>query len=524
MTKMNDIIFKISTRYLYEKGLFIDKKQIKRMMCSHESYPSLLALTDTLSDLGIDYAAVKMNSDRLKEFDAPVMLHLGRGVNQFILLTKMSKNKVFYYDGQKKKENIDWLLDIWDGVAVYIFEKKTKYDFHFLLTRLTKMKSIFFLVGLFLFVTLPFLLILVRISVLFLLVLKVIGFCMSILLIRHDLGISSTLEQHICSFSNSISCEAVLTSPASKFLGIFKMSDIAVVYFTCSTFVLLYSLLVGMLNNYITILSFISLFSIPYILYSLFYQKFKVKKWCPLCLCVIFILFVEVLYSLWWINLSIITISITQILFIVLIVLIVIIIWILIKSLIMNNIELEEKEIKYLRMKHDTQIFQALLERQLPVKMDFSPSDIVLGELNAQTVITIVINVYCEPCLALYKQLKSIYLQTGHKFKLNIRMLNRETDISGKSTESLLIALYYEDPSRFILAFDDWMSGKNYQFLCSKYYLNMNVSKVNQELNRHREWIERIGIDVTPQIFVNDRLIPYQYTNDDLFYFLRHLR
>lgn len=94
--------------------------------------------------------------------------------------------------------------------------------------------------------------------------------------------------------TKAFSCDAVLNSKASKLFGIIKMSDIGIVYFMGGLVLLLFSFY-GMteVQKTLDMTSFLSVCSFPYIIFSLSYQRLKVKKWCPLCLGVLTVLLLE---------------------------------------------------------------------------------------------------------------------------------------------------------------------------------------------------------------------------------------
>ncbi|MCD7849937.1 MAG: vitamin K epoxide reductase family protein [Parabacteroides sp.] len=105
------------------------------------------------------------------------------------------------------------------------------------------------------------------------------------------------MSEKVCKIGKYTGCEDVLNSPAAK-IGNISMSDIGIVYFAGGIFTLALSVYVGQQYLVFPVLLLFSLCSIPYILFSISYQAFKVRKWCPFCLSVIFMLLLECLLAI----------------------------------------------------------------------------------------------------------------------------------------------------------------------------------------------------------------------------------
>jgi uncharacterized membrane protein len=117
------------------------------------------------------------------------------------------------------------------------------------------------------------------------------GLALSLILAQHALGnISGTLAKYCSSGSandTTYNCSDVLDSPNAKFLGI-SHADIGVAYFAGSLLLFLMSLLTVDAYPYIHSLNsgiiYLSLLAPIYSGYSIYLQKYRLKKWCILCL------------------------------------------------------------------------------------------------------------------------------------------------------------------------------------------------------------------------------------------------
>lgn len=83
----------------------------------------------------------------------------------------------------------------------------------------------------------------------------------------------------MCGASSKTNCSAVMSSAGSHFLG-FSWSVLGTGYFMgCFLYMLIDHTATGLVTT-----ACLHLLVLPYIAYSIYYQKQVVKQWCPLCL------------------------------------------------------------------------------------------------------------------------------------------------------------------------------------------------------------------------------------------------
>lgn len=100
------------------------------------------------------------------------------------------------------------------------------------------------------------------------------------LLVQKSLNIHTRAGDRVCKVLQEGGCDSILSLKASKFFGLFGWSDVGFAYFSVSLLVML--LLPGMLPW----LALCNLCCLPFTFWSIWYQKFRAKKWCTLCVCV----------------------------------------------------------------------------------------------------------------------------------------------------------------------------------------------------------------------------------------------
>ena len=119
-----------------------------------------------------------------------------------------------------------------------------------------------------------------HISTVLLTIIDIAGVYISTLLVMKSAHIKSRHADAVCSVVQAGGCDDTLATPASKFVGIFGWSEVGLAYFGVSLGCLL------MFPDHIDDLALCNLICLPFSFWSVWYQKFKAKSWCTLCLCV----------------------------------------------------------------------------------------------------------------------------------------------------------------------------------------------------------------------------------------------
>lgn len=113
-----------------------------------------------------------------------------------------------------------------------------------------------------------------------LLALNVAGLAFSWMLVQKSMGVHTAASEAVCSVLEEGGCDEIARSEASSFLGIFKWSEVGLAYFGVSLGALL------LFPTALPALAAINILCLPYTVWSIYYQGFKAKTWCTLCVCV----------------------------------------------------------------------------------------------------------------------------------------------------------------------------------------------------------------------------------------------
>lgn len=116
-------------------------------------------------------------------------------------------------------------------------------------------------------------------------------------LLLKSLKVNVKTADRICGILQAHGCDTVLEQKASKFYGLFGWAEVGVAYFSVSLIVML---LFPASLNYLALANACCL---PFTIWSISYQKFKLHTWCTLCVitqCLLWLLFFGYLWSGSW--------------------------------------------------------------------------------------------------------------------------------------------------------------------------------------------------------------------------------
>ncbi len=106
------------------------------------------------------------------------------------------------------------------------------------------------------------------------------GLYLTYLLVRKSLNIDSRAADRFCSALEAGGCDSILHTSASKFFGLFGWSEVGFSYFSVSLLTLL------LFPDMLPWLALCNVCCLPFTVWSIWYQRFRARKWCTLCVCV----------------------------------------------------------------------------------------------------------------------------------------------------------------------------------------------------------------------------------------------
>jgi uncharacterized membrane protein len=271
-------------RWLRKMGIVVSPSLLKEQLNTHPDYPSLLSISDCLDNLGIDNAALVIDKERMNEAPLPFLAH-DTARSRFIIIENIREHI---------SENTEF-SKYWNGAALLAEkpecwrneenEKQLKAD-------KKKIQNIFLAVLLMIWLAGLSLLNAFSWQLAGLLLTAIAGLAVSVLIIQHELGISNEITGQLCGAGKNMDCNAVMNSEGSKIGKWLNWADAGVLFFSSFLISLEAAIYTGS-TAVITVLAFLSAAAIPFTVFSLYYQWRVVKKWCPLCLLTIAVLWLQ---------------------------------------------------------------------------------------------------------------------------------------------------------------------------------------------------------------------------------------
>jgi len=521
----------------------------------HPHKYNLYGLSKMLSDYGIRNVATRIvdKENDLFNIKLPFVAHAG---SSFLVVYKVDSDKVHYlWSGKKIVISVLEFIKFWSGIILLAETSpesgEPDYATHRKKDWLTlAQKSIIALAGIlilglaYIYNVFPSLLGEFNsplrdtgtvLGITSLLIVNLFGIYICYLLVLKQMRIHSRYADKICTLFSKSDCNNVLESDAAKLWGVFGWSEIGLGYFAANIVILLF---LPHLIFYLVIINFLTL---PYTVWSVWYQKTKARQWCPLCLIVLVLLWLIFIINLIFGYINIPDFSFHYSLFVIHCSLISCIYAIPIFTLNLllpkqsegNQVEQLRQEINSIKANHE--VFKSLLIQQPYYEVSKADSQILFGNPAARFMITILTNPFCNPCAKMHARVEKLLdeTKTGETGRGESNLPNNKTNICiqyifSAFNESLeyanryFTAIYLEKckESAWRLYSDWFEKGKALQeSFFNDLHLNMSNPAIEDEFQKHESWKANTQLRATPTILVNGYKLPDNYKIEDMLYF-----
>ncbi|NSL85520.1 thioredoxin domain-containing protein [Chitinophaga sp. Mgbs1] len=502
----------------------------------HPDYPSLLSMSDVLLSFGISNIALTVTMNKLAELPLPFIAQIKdreTGKDSLAIIREVKRDSVSWYTA----ENPRWeevpltaFAAQWPSGTVLIADAEDAagekdYRQH---RRTEQRLQLAKTAG---YMALPVAALVTAATTVLrggaagwwpaaLLLLMLTGALLTVLLLWYELDQYNPVLQKICSSGKKVNCGAVLHSKASKIAGI-SWSNIGFTWFAGGLLLLLFT---GVTSPPALLLTGVfSVVSIPYIFFSVYYQWRIARQWCVLCMGVQSVLLLQFLVTLagGWLqpvhfDAGILLIAAIAYL------LPFAVVSILVPALRQAKDGRRSRH-ELQRLKHNTQIFEALMGRQKAVTTTTDGIGIVLGNPAAKHRLVKVCNPYCGPCADAHKPIEEL-LENNPDVQLQIifTATNQTDDRRALPARHLLAIAEKNDEALTRQALDDWYTAaeKDYASFAAKYPMNGELKQQDEKITAMMQWCEALKISFTPTIFVDGYQLPGIYSVEDLKYFL----
>lgn len=515
-------------------GVKYTRMRVSALLEEHADYPSLLSLQDVFNEYGVSNTAIRKGEFSYEDVETPyisVVQQEDWSSAGFTVVTQAENGRVTYLDPiteVKKTVSLAEFEKIDKGILLLIDGEHAKDESNYLANRSqeNRVKALstlpLLLAALFLVIPLVYLFSASVyestrwISFAFL-VNGLVGVATSALLLWHDIDAHNPFLKEVCGGQGKkMNCGAVLNSKGASFIGI-SWSVWGFAYF--SSFFLIQLLYPG-LDAQLSLWSIISLLVSPYILYSIYYQWLVVKQWCPLCLTVQFVLLLNATTSLiflannallqWeWYTISITILSGISFL----------ILGHFAIPLLKQSKDSRNYERKWKKLRYNSDVFQALLQKSESITVPVDGIGIVVGNPEAKQEIIKVCNPYCGPCSDAHPALEQII---RHNSDIRLRIIftanGEESDIKTAPVAHLLAIEQVYGTEVIYQALDDWYLAerKDYEAFAKKYPMNGELKQQKEKTKNMHKWCHDMKIRATPTIYINGKELPDGYRISEL--------
>ena len=248
-------------------------------------FQTLFGVTQLLKEYGVDSTGYRLEKDAdLSGIASPFVAQTDGGL---VIVTKVGSDSVDYLtQGVPETMPLTEFRQVWTGVVLLVKAQphaaEPDYARHRGMALIGDSKRI--LVWVLGGLLVAYLLVMNGLwrywSVWGLMAVDFFGLWLTYMLVQKSLGIKNHRADKVCGVLQEGGCDSILKTSASSFFGIFSWSEVGFTYFGVS--------LLAMLIDPRTLhwLALINICCLPFTVWSIWYQKFRARHWCTLCVCV----------------------------------------------------------------------------------------------------------------------------------------------------------------------------------------------------------------------------------------------
>ncbi|TCC91687.1 peptidase C39 [Pedobacter frigiditerrae] len=510
---------------LTELNVKVCSSTLNTALEDHPEYPSLLSISECLTEWRVANEAYQINKDDYDPTDLlfPFIAHLQPNGGNYILVTEIKDHQVSY--GNEKEKNATMpeadFLKVWSGVALHATptEKsgEPNYNKNNFKDVSNKLKLPLLVTTILAAIALSINYQTINLQYSLSIAIKLAGISVSVLLLMHSIDANNPLIQNLCSLGSKNSCNAILKSDAAKVTPWLSWSEVGFFYFTGSFLSLL------LVPSSLSILTWLNVLALPYTIYSISYQ-YRHKNWCLLC-CTVQVILIEEFIINYFTNGAFNLQSSTLINVVPSVLLaftLPILTWSMLKPILLKSVLTQPLKKQLKKFKFNSDLFKQALQNQPKYGVSNDLMPITLGNPNAETIITMVSNPFCGPCAKAH-QIVDEWLSYRDDIQLKIifSTANHDDDEKTKVSRHISALSLLNDTKLVERALNDWykQGAKKYEAWAEKYPVEFD-KEISDVTAKQKAWCDLTEITFTPTILVNGYKLPEPYRLEDIKYLL----
>lgn len=514
----------------------VTKTSLKNALVEHPNFPSLASISDVLTKFNIGNRAIKTSDLERTRFNLPVVAFTNSPQSSkkfFLVILSLTADNVTYYDPEfRKVREIAYseFIGYYGGIILEIetndntgepdFQTKRRDEIIQASKKILTASSVV-IIFLAKIIEIQFAYPHIAPSYFLFFILAFLNSLICLFILTYEIEGATGIAGRFCNHRGKIDCASVMNSNGAKLFGT-SLSIIAATFCFGSYVALLLDN--SSSTSYRNLVCTLTLTSVPFVLYSLCYQLFVIKKFCLFCMALISSLSFQVLLLLFGgfytlkpgqylrdgepFTLAAIYISIFSVLSL------------LIPELVSGR-KHKAEGLVHRRFKYNDEIFSLSLAKQRSVANTADMCALTFGSDTPTYIITIVSDPYCSPCATTHATLNKL---VAEKSSIQLKMIFYTSSDTAQNIEPvrLLLDSYSrlgKDKAKSII--DSWYESKIKDVNSFSRDFGIHMTSENDgSIQEMRQWCDSVQITKTPTIFINGFELPPLYMAEDLQYIL----
>ncbi|MBD5642162.1 MAG: hypothetical protein HDQ91_07080 [Desulfovibrio sp.] len=247
------------------------------------TFKSLYGLSHLLNSYDVPNQGLRFKDKKeITRLTPPFLAQTRGGI--FVIVEKIDGENLEYDSvGEMEKTTLQNFIDAWNGIALLAFPDAKSAEPEYAAHRVSELVNAAAgyvliaasaLIFAWFFVTRG---LYAHVSTALLALFDCIGLYFSWLLLQKSLNIHTAAADRVCGALERGGCDSIMQLKVSKLFGVFAWSEVGFGYFGVSLAALL------LFPSMWPCLALCNVCCLPYTIWSIWYQKFRAKHWCTLC-------------------------------------------------------------------------------------------------------------------------------------------------------------------------------------------------------------------------------------------------
>jgi uncharacterized membrane protein/glutaredoxin len=513
--------------YLLAKEIKIPltRESISNELTKHPNPDSMLAINELLNAWQVPNAPYKVNMEELDVVPVPFIAYMKKS---FVLVNNLNDREVTISDGASRKKQLprEDFKKAFSGAILAVGKHDASGELNYKPKRrkevVNKLRVPFLIAGAAMilvgilafygpgvnFLNVPFVSIMIC---------TISGLIISTLLLLQSIDAHNPLIKRICGGDSNKNCNAILSSEAAKITPEVSWSEVGFFYFAGTLVALIF---VGKERGIIHTLAFFNFLGLFYTFYSIYYQWRIARHWCILCCSIQAVLWLQFLSYLLLPATPVQFPELKGIAGLLTAMAAPVIFWVFIKPYLRVSVELQPLKEQLRHFKYNKDLFYKHLNQEMSVALPKDDDTLIIGNLNAKNVITIITNPFCQPCAKAHKLLDEWTMERDDIKIQTVFYTTTLNDDKKAVVANHLMALQAENDEPTVKkALNHWFKERDLDTLKKSFPLTHSKT-MQEELDTQRSWFRLTGVMATPALFINGRRLPSLYQLEDIKYLL----